>query len=225
MACNLLDMDWCTKGLWVYCMRGGDEVILSKENVSDLKNENNHDEQEIIEIFRIETNLFNYETRLCPEFKWFNYLLKVDKELFTRDIERTNTYEEYESELNNKVSEPWSKDGVPYEICDNIFEPLHFKNRKTKWPTFNSNEDRFCNGGELPGMVQVGYMTYFQDYEWYDELTDSSLKEEALKQKAIYEKSWGDATQSVINVCAWLKISFEKLHKVDYELLVKIQEY
>ncbi|GJW20852.1 hypothetical protein Tco_0031474 [Tanacetum coccineum] len=37
-------------------------------------------------------------------------------------------------------------------------------------------------------MVRVGYMTYFQDYEWYDDLTNSSLKEEALKQKAIYEK-------------------------------------
>ncbi|GJW46387.1 hypothetical protein Tco_0078033 [Tanacetum coccineum] len=63
-------------------------------------------------------------------------------------------------------------------------------------PTCNSNDDGFYNGGELPGMVRVGFMTYFQDYEWYDELTDSSLKEEALKQKAIYEKSWGGASQS-----------------------------
>ncbi|GKA11692.1 hypothetical protein Tco_0691238 [Tanacetum coccineum] len=39
-------------------------------------------------------------------------------------------------------------------------------NGKTKWPTCNSNEDGFCNGGELPGMVRIGYMTYFQDYEW-----------------------------------------------------------
>ncbi|GKB98122.1 hypothetical protein Tco_0984259 [Tanacetum coccineum] len=60
---------------------------------------------------------------------------------------------------------------------------------KLNWPTFNSNEDGLCNGVDLPGMVRVGYMTYFQDYEWYDDLTDSSLKEEALKQKAIYEKA------------------------------------
>nr|GEV05682.1 Rho GDP-dissociation inhibitor 1-like [Tanacetum cinerariifolium] len=93
-------------------------------------------------------------------------------------------------------NEPWSEDGVPYEICDHICEPFHFKNGKTKWPTCNSNDDGFFNGRELPGIVRVGYMTYFQDYEWYDELTDSSLKEEALKQKAIYEKSWGDASQS-----------------------------
>ncbi|GKD02767.1 hypothetical protein Tco_1177741 [Tanacetum coccineum] len=73
-------------------------------------------------------------------------------------------------------------------------------------------------------MVRVGYMTYFQDYEWYDDLTDSSLKEEALKQKAIYEKSWGDATQSVINFCAWLKRCFRNFYELDYELLVKLEE-
>nr|GEV83225.1 hypothetical protein [Tanacetum cinerariifolium] len=146
---------------------------------------------------RIVTNLFDYETPLCTEFKRFNYLVKVDTKLFTYDIERTNTYEEYESKLNNEFGEPWSKDGVPYEICDHICEPFRFKNEKTKWPTYGSNEDGFCNGGELPRMIQVGYMTYFHDYEWYDELTDSSLKEEALKQMVIYEKSWGDATQIV----------------------------
>ncbi|GKG08481.1 hypothetical protein Tco_0334313, partial [Tanacetum coccineum] len=175
---------------------------VTNKGFSDLEEANNNDEHEIAEIFRIETNLFDYETPLCTEFKEFNYLLKVDTELFTHDIERTKTYEDYESELNNEVGEPWSKDGVPYEICDHICEPFRFKNGKTKWPTCNSNEDGFCNGGELPGMVRVGYMTYFQDYEWYDELTDSSLKEEALKQKAIYEKSWGDASQSVTNFYA-----------------------
>nr|GEX15841.1 hypothetical protein [Tanacetum cinerariifolium] len=41
----------------------------------------------------------------------------------------------------------------------------------------------------------VGHMTYFQDYEWYDNLLDGKINEEALKQKAIYERSWGDATQ------------------------------
>nr|GFC82611.1 hypothetical protein [Tanacetum cinerariifolium] len=50
------------------------------------------------------------------------------------------------------------------------------------------------------------------------------LKEEALKQKAIYEKSWGDANQSMINFCAWLKGSFRNIHELDYELLVKLEE-
>nr|GEX09184.1 retrovirus-related Pol polyprotein from transposon TNT 1-94 [Tanacetum cinerariifolium] len=142
------------------------------------------------------------------EFKVFNFLLKVDMELFAHDIEITKTYKDYENELNDELEEPWSEDGVPYEICDHIFEPFRFNNGKAKWPTCNSNEDEFCDEGELSGMVQVGYMTYFQDYEWYIELADRNLKEEALKQKAIYEKSWGDASQSVINFYAWLKSNF-----------------
>ncbi|GKC26494.1 hypothetical protein Tco_1033788 [Tanacetum coccineum] len=72
---------------------------------------------------------------------------------------------------------------------------------------------------------RVCYMTYFQDYEWYNELANGNLKEEALKQKAIYEKSWGDASQSVMNFCAWLKRSFRNFHELDYELLVKLQDY
>ncbi|GKA11676.1 hypothetical protein Tco_0691222 [Tanacetum coccineum] len=40
------------------------------------------------------------------EFKEFNFLLKVDLELFTHDIERTKTYEDYENELNDELEEP-----------------------------------------------------------------------------------------------------------------------
>ncbi|GJS74784.1 hypothetical protein Tco_0707625 [Tanacetum coccineum] len=69
--------------------------------------------------------------------------------------------------------------------------PFHFKDGKTKWPTCSSNDDGFCNGENLPGIVRIGYITYFKDYKWYDDLIDGNLKEEALKQKAIYEGSWG----------------------------------
>ncbi|GJT00886.1 hypothetical protein Tco_0822055 [Tanacetum coccineum] len=200
------------------------QEVVTNEGFSDLEKANNDDEHKIAKIFMIETNLFDYETPLCIKFNEFNYLLKVDTELFTHDIERTKTYEDYKNKWNNEVEEPWSDNGVPFETCVHIFEPFHFKNRKAKWPTCNSNEDGFCNGKELPGMVRVGYMTYFQDYEWYDNLTDSSLKEEAPKQKAIYEMSWGDATQSVINFCGWLKISFKNFHELNYELLVKLEE-
>ncbi|GJZ20097.1 hypothetical protein Tco_0556687 [Tanacetum coccineum] len=122
---------------------------------------------------------------------------EVNPELFTHDIERTKTYEEYENELNDELEEPWSEDGVPYEICDHICESFHFNNGKAKWPTCNSNEDRFYNGGELLGMVWVSYMTYFQDYKWYNELADGNLKEEALKN----------------------------FYELDYEQLVKLQDY
>ncbi|GJZ95535.1 hypothetical protein Tco_0667869 [Tanacetum coccineum] len=75
---NHLDMDWYTKNaLGVYWMRGDYEVVLSNKEVSDLKDENN-DEREIAKVFRIETNLLDYETPLCVKFNEFNYLLKMD---------------------------------------------------------------------------------------------------------------------------------------------------
>ncbi|GKC05410.1 hypothetical protein Tco_0997020 [Tanacetum coccineum] len=166
---NHLEMDWYSKNaLRVYWMRGDDEVILSNKEVSDLKDENNDYEHKITEIFMIETNLFDYETMLCTKFNEFNYLLKVDTKLFTHDVKRT--YEDYKNEWNNEVDEPWSKDGVPYELCDHIYECFCIKNGKTKWPTCNSNEDGFYNGGELPGMVRVVNDLYYKDYEFYDDL-------------------------------------------------------
>ncbi|GJY91797.1 hypothetical protein Tco_0507579 [Tanacetum coccineum] len=129
-------------------IKSNDQEGVADEEFSDAEEANNDDEQEMAEIFRIETNLFDYETPLCTEFKEFNFLLKVDPELFTHDSERTKTYEDYENELNDELEEPWSEDGVPYEIYDHIYEPFRFKNRKAKWPTCNSNEDGFCNEGE-----------------------------------------------------------------------------
>ncbi|GKA79604.1 hypothetical protein Tco_0786200, partial [Tanacetum coccineum] len=107
---------------------------VSNEEIFDVKEANNNDELETTKIFRIETNLFDYETPLCTEFKEFNFLLKVDPELFTRDIERTKTYEDYVNKLNDELKEPWSEDGVPYEICNHICEPFRFKIGKLNGP-------------------------------------------------------------------------------------------
>nr|GEU73707.1 hypothetical protein [Tanacetum cinerariifolium] len=160
-----------------------DEVF--DDGFFDFEEANNDDKQEISEIFRIETNLFNYETPLCMKFNEFNYLLKVDPELFTYVVVRTMTYDDYENEFNDELEDPWYKGGVPYEIGNHICEPFHFKNGKAKWPTCSSNEDGFCNGGELSGMVRVSYMTYFQDHEWYNDFMDGSLKNEAPEQKPV----------------------------------------
>ncbi|GJV04558.1 hypothetical protein Tco_1338127 [Tanacetum coccineum] len=77
---------------------------------------------------------------------------------------------------------------------------------------------------ELPGMVRVGSMTYFQDHRWYDEPDDGKLKDETLALKAKIEVSWGDATLGVIKLCRWLKSCFENFHELEYEMLVKLQE-
>ncbi|GJS83813.1 hypothetical protein Tco_0750354 [Tanacetum coccineum] len=103
-------MDIFTKGaLWDYWKLGSDEIEPTNEETSDLEETNHDDEREIGEIFRIETNLFGYETPLCEKFKEFNYLLKIDPDLLTKDIEGFKTYDEYMDdwiyEWNENV--PW----------------------------------------------------------------------------------------------------------------------
>ncbi|GJR14705.1 hypothetical protein Tco_0797357 [Tanacetum coccineum] len=48
--------------------QGDDEV--------ELTDEESDDEDEIAEVFRIDTNIFDYETPLCLAFNEFKYLLK-----------------------------------------------------------------------------------------------------------------------------------------------------
>ncbi|GJZ54196.1 hypothetical protein Tco_0609081 [Tanacetum coccineum] len=69
-----------------------DCILLQLQN-TQLKGD---DPDDIAEIFKIEGNLFDYETPLCKTFNDFNYLLKIDTDLFTFDIQGIRTYEEYE---------------------------------------------------------------------------------------------------------------------------------
>ncbi|GJX32745.1 hypothetical protein Tco_0242600 [Tanacetum coccineum] len=57
----------------------------------------------------------------------------------------------------------------------------------TKWPTCSWREDGYCNRGNLHGAYIVGNSLHYQDFEWYEALKDSELKEEALRNKAIME--------------------------------------
>ncbi|GJS28402.1 hypothetical protein Tco_0489022 [Tanacetum coccineum] len=107
---NYMTMDIFTKGaLWGYWKLGSDEVEPTNEKTLNLEETKLDDEQEICEIFRIETNLFDYETPLCEKFKEFNYLLKIDPDFLTNDIVGFKTYDEYKDywiyEWNNNV--PW----------------------------------------------------------------------------------------------------------------------
>ncbi|GKC58231.1 hypothetical protein Tco_1085829, partial [Tanacetum coccineum] len=64
------------KALYIYWIRGDDEVELSDEESSD-------EIDEVAEVFRIDTNLFNFETPMCKAFNEFNYLLQIDPDLLT----------------------------------------------------------------------------------------------------------------------------------------------
>ncbi|GJT96175.1 SGNH hydrolase-type esterase domain-containing protein [Tanacetum coccineum] len=170
---NHKTMDWYTKNaLWIYWTRGDDVVEITNEEFSDPDDENLIDKDEVARIFRIKTDIFDFETPICKAFDELNYLFKIDAGLHTSDILLFKTYNEFKNEWMDE----WNK-GIP--------------------------------GSR--GTV--------------DDLVDGKLKEEALKQKTIYERSQGDATHGVINFSAWLKGCFGNFHELDYELLVKLKEY
>ncbi|GKC27083.1 hypothetical protein Tco_1034377 [Tanacetum coccineum] len=107
---NYKTMDHYTiNALWIYWIRGDDEVELIDEESSD-------DMDEVAEVFRIDTSLFNFETPMCKAFKEFNYLLQIDPDLLTKDIQGFKTYEDYKDdwiyEWNKDVSwvdeKPWT---------------------------------------------------------------------------------------------------------------------
>ncbi|GJZ19889.1 hypothetical protein Tco_0556479 [Tanacetum coccineum] len=60
----------------IYWIRGDDEVELTDEEFSD-------DMDDVTEVFKIDTNLFNFETPMRKAFKEFNYLLQIDPDLRT----------------------------------------------------------------------------------------------------------------------------------------------
>ncbi|GJX17163.1 hypothetical protein Tco_0217995 [Tanacetum coccineum] len=130
-------MDIFTKGaLWDYWKIGGDEIEVSDDESSDLE---------------------EYWT-----FNEFNYLLKVDPDLLTKDIMGFKTYEDYKNdwiyEWNENVpwvyDKPWLDNGI-------------WKDRNQTYHIVNS--------------------LHYQDLEWYEALEDIELKNEALRNKAIME--------------------------------------
>ncbi|GJX43885.1 hypothetical protein Tco_0260561 [Tanacetum coccineum] len=96
---NHLDIDWYTKNtLWIYLARGDDEVEPSDEESSDPDDENLIHKDEVAEIFRIETNVFDFETPTYRAFKEINYLLQIDLDVLTKDIDGFKTYKEYKDD-------------------------------------------------------------------------------------------------------------------------------
>ncbi|GJV97192.1 hypothetical protein Tco_1548769 [Tanacetum coccineum] len=79
-------------------IRGDDEVEFTNEESFDPNDKNLIEGNEVAKIFRIKTNVFNFETPTCRAFKEFNYLLQIDLEVLTKDIDGFKTYEEYKDD-------------------------------------------------------------------------------------------------------------------------------
>nr|GEY95123.1 hypothetical protein [Tanacetum cinerariifolium]GEZ07719.1 hypothetical protein [Tanacetum cinerariifolium] len=103
---------------------------------------------------------------LARAFNEFNYLLKVDLDLLTKDIMGFKTYEDYKDdwiyEWNENVpwvyDKPWLDKGIWKEPTPvkHTCKPFNYKTRCSEWPTCSWREDGYCNGGNLPGAYHIG---------------------------------------------------------------------
>ncbi|GJT00449.1 hypothetical protein Tco_0821618 [Tanacetum coccineum] len=201
---NYKMMDHYTKkALWIYWIRGDDEVELMDEEFSD-------NEDEVAKVFRIDTNIFDFETPICKTFNEFNYLLQIDPDLLTKDIKGFKTYEEFKDdwiyEWNKDI--PWV-DEKPWTDAGVWTEPTPVKHYSKPF-NYSWKNDRYYNGGNLLGVYIVGDSLHYQDYEWYEALMDSELKEQALRNKAIMEGLISDDESSNDGWRIW------ESHKITY---------
>ncbi|GJU37037.1 hypothetical protein Tco_1185391 [Tanacetum coccineum] len=165
---NYMTMDRDTMyALWKYWkMESNKEVTNSNEHCCD-KGEDSEEEKKIAEIFRIETDIFDYESPICKAFDEFNYLFQIDPDVLTKDIPGLKLM----------------------RITKMIGSTSETTSGHSKWPTCNWRDEEYCNGGNLPGQFQDGIIIHYQDYEWYEALEDSDLKDEALRNKVALEES------------------------------------
>ncbi|GJY21250.1 hypothetical protein Tco_0393816 [Tanacetum coccineum] len=107
------------------------------------------------------------------------------------------TYDDYKDdwiyEWNKDVpwvdEKPWTDTRVWIELKPFIHtcKPFNYKTECLEWPTCSWMNDGYCNGGNLPGTFIIENHLHYQDYEWYEALENSELKDEALRNKAIME--------------------------------------
>ncbi|GJU75932.1 hypothetical protein Tco_1273002 [Tanacetum coccineum] len=226
---NHKTMDHYTmNALWIYWARGDDEVELTDEESSD-----SDDEDEVVEIFKIDTNVFDFKTPMCRAFKEFNYLLQIDPDVLTKDIDGFKTYEEYKDdwiyEWNKDIQwvheKPWTDNGIwkePIPVrhhCWRRWDNFENTNRdheereyemehedNDKHELFDDHERLVCN---IRRFEMIKY-SFSEDEEYvaikenkYDDLTSTS--EEACR---VYQEIFRNMDEG------WVDLTGKEIDKV-----------
>ncbi|GJV75352.1 retrovirus-related pol polyprotein from transposon TNT 1-94 [Tanacetum coccineum] len=170
---------------------GGDEIEVSDDESSDLEKHWRDKEEETAKNFKIETDVFDYETPLCLAFNEFNCLLKVDPDYLQRIL--------------------W---GLKPMMITKTIGSTNGTRMYHGW-----REDGYCNRGNFPGAYHIENSLDYQELEWYEALEDSELKDEALRNKAIMEGLISDDESCNDYWKRWEshEINYHDYDKGDYE--------
>nr|GEU70641.1 hypothetical protein [Tanacetum cinerariifolium] len=84
-----------------------ERFVLKFYNLCDHEETEDNNDPNVIDnvpkIFKINDDLFKFDSPLCVAFEEFNHLLKIDPDLFTHETQKIKKYDEYEQKLNNKT--------------------------------------------------------------------------------------------------------------------------
>ncbi|GKB06431.1 hypothetical protein Tco_0834664 [Tanacetum coccineum] len=159
---NYKTMDQYTmKALWIYWIRGDDEVELTDEESSD-----DDEISKVVDPDLLTKDIMGFKTYEDYKDDWIY---------------------EWNKDVPWVDEKPWTNTGVwtkPAQI-KHTFKPFNYKTGCLEWPTCSWMDDGYCNRGNLPGTYIIGNQLHYQDLEWYETLEDYELKDEALRNKAI----------------------------------------
>ncbi|GJU10453.1 hypothetical protein Tco_1132849 [Tanacetum coccineum] len=191
-----------------YWRRGDDEERVTDDEFTDPEDGSLIEENEIAEIFRIETDIFQFKTPLCKAFDEFNYPFQIDVDVLTNDILGFKTYDEYKNawmygwdkDIPWVANRPWVDYGPYFEWYD----PL--KDSDLKKPLINkaileksineeeeSSDDAWSHYSPIDEWNDYEHTTYIKtddDDDDIDELEDYSIQKDPpyyvqLKKKNI----------------------------------------
>ncbi|GKD14593.1 hypothetical protein Tco_1199000, partial [Tanacetum coccineum] len=137
----------------------------------EMETDEDGDPDDIAEIFKIEDNLFDFETPLCKAFNEFNYLLKIDTDLFTFDIQEIKTYEEYElnNNMTGELEEPWSDNGILMGSYDTLTDRKLKEEALTHKARITNDYDVFVKLEECLWKVNAHEKSLFTRWENHDQ--------------------------------------------------------
>ncbi|GJZ07100.1 hypothetical protein Tco_0540893, partial [Tanacetum coccineum] len=141
---NYKTMDHYTmKALWIYWIRGDNEVELTDEESSD-------DEDDIAEIFRIDTNIFDYETPLYYKDDWIYEWTKdvpwVDEKPWTDArvwTKPTPDYEWYEALEDCKLKDEALRNKAIMEGSIKKDDDESRYEQKRQWNIYTNYDDAY----------------------------------------------------------------------------------
>ncbi|GJY26604.1 hypothetical protein Tco_0401330 [Tanacetum coccineum] len=131
----------------------------------------------VIFINKILVRLIDVTVEQWLDLKYRNHET-MDENIKKGDIPGFKTYDEFKDEWMKEWNkgipwvpeEPWSESRIPIDNIHYNCEPFRFKNGKAKWPTYNSNNDGFCNSGELPGMNENESPLNITELDWRNDI-------------------------------------------------------